>query len=212
MALTEKDLPEIVNELFGARSKWYFIGLQLGLEASTLDSIRKDYRESTDNCFCQVIIVWLKSSSHATKTWSTLADVLKRQCIGFEELAAKIEEKFCQCRPQTGKKRSHPTDEPELATKRPHIQEGCNCEDLKTLLLQELISKPNYHERLNCLETSIKKQDAHIQALIEANEELRKENAKLNLQYRKLEMQVKEHSGEIQLQTIRTQRIQYLNN
>ena len=97
MALCEKDLPSILNELSGAKSKWYNTGIQLKLEISVLESIRNDYRGSIDDCFREMIVAWLKSSSQVPKTWSTLANVLKGPTVGFEELATQIEEKYGQC-------------------------------------------------------------------------------------------------------------------
>lgn len=186
-----KDLKRVLNELSDAKSNWHNIGIELGLDnCVVLESIRKDYRESTDDCFREVIVAWLKSSSQVPKTWSTLADALKAPTVGFGELATQIE-KYDQPhdQPRTGKKRPHPRDESESASKQPHLEEGCNCEGLKKLL-QELISKQN--EKLSLLETSMKNKDARIQALEEAHKELRKE---LRQQCIKLE---KEHLEQIQ--------------
>ena len=178
-----------------AKSNWHNIGIELELDnCVVLESIRKDYRESTDDCFREVIVAWLKSaSSKVPKTWSTLADALKAPTVGFGELATQIE-KYDQShdQPRTGKKRPHLRDESESASKQPHLEEGCNCEGSKKLL-QELISKQN--EKLSLLETSMKNQDARIQALEEAHKELRKE---LRQQCIKLEKQVKEHLEQFQ--------------
>ena len=104
MTLSETDLPTIVDELYDATPKWYYIGIQLKLKISKLDSIKKDHKDIIDECFPQMIIAWLRTSNQVPKTWSTLADVLKRRCIGFGELATKIKEKFCQPQIITGKK------------------------------------------------------------------------------------------------------------
>ena len=213
MALSEKDLSRILNELCSAKSKWYSIGIQLGLEISVLDSIRKEYRENADDCLCHIMFVaWLKSSSQVPKTWSTLADVLEGQTVGFGELATKIEEKFCQSQPQTGEKRPHPGDESETITKRSHLEEGCKCEELKELLLtnnqhiHELISGQN--KKLKFLENSIKERDVQIEALIKENKELKMEKSTLKQRCGELKEQMEEHSQQLQQLTTQIQKIQ----
>jgi hypothetical protein len=197
MALSVKHLKTVLNELFDAKIKWHNLGLELELDNSILESIRKDYRENIDDCFRETIVAWFKSSSEAPKTWSTLADALKAPIVGFGQLATQIEEKYCQPQPQSGEKRPHPSgDESESAPKRPHLEEGCNCEELKKLLQ---VSDQRIQEqdiRLNHLET-------FIQALVKDCNDVKKENAKVKSRCRKLEKlekQVKEHSDKLEKQ------------
>lgn len=202
MALSEIDLPLVLNELFSARPKWYFIGLQLGLEISTLDSIRTEFQENVDKCFCQILIVWLQSSSK-DKTWSRLVDVLNQQCVECGNLASKIEEKFCQPQPQVGEKRPHPDERSELAPKGPRLECGCNCQELKKLLqaydqhIQELNTRLNHLETHQYILTRTRQKE---------NDDLKKENAKLKCEYRILEKQIKEHSEQIQQLTIQLEK------
>ena len=210
MALGEKDLPEIIGELSAAKSKWYNIGIDLKLEVSTLDGIRNDRKDSTDECFPQMIIAWLRSSSEVPKTWSTLADALKQPLTGFGKLATKIKEEYCRPQIATGEKRQHPGDESETATKQPRLKEGCKCEELKELLLtkdqqiHELISEQN--EKLKDLESSMKNRDAQVQAHVKDIEVLRMNKATLKQRCSELKEQVEEHSQQLQqLQQLTTQ-------
>ena len=199
MDLSVKYLKRVLNELSDAKSKWYNIGIELELDISELESIKKDKRESTYDCFRETIVAWFKSISQIPKTWSTLAEALKAPLVGFGQLATQIEEKYCQSQPQTGEKRPHPSDESESATKQPRLaEEGCNCEELKKLLQVYSQCIQELKTRLNHLEASTKHQDVHIQALAEDDDDMKKENAKLRHQYSKLEKQVKEHSGQLQ--------------
>lgn len=52
----------------------------------------------------------------------------------FEYLATEIQENFCQPQPQPGEMRLCPSDESQSATKKLHLEEGYNYEDLKKLL------------------------------------------------------------------------------
>ena len=191
MALSMKDLITVLNELSDAKPKWHNLGLELKLDNSILESIRKEYREDIDDCFRETIVAWFKSSSsEVPKTWSTLADALKAPIVGFGYLATQIKEKYCQQpQAQAGEKRPHPnSDESESDPKRPCLNKGCNCEELKKLLQANDQCIQEQDIRLNHLEISIR-------ALVEDNNNLKKENAKLKSQCSELERQAKQHSG-----------------
>jgi myosin heavy subunit len=194
MALSVKDLMLVRKELYEAAPKWYDLGLVLGLDNTTLKKIRKDENDTND-CFRETIAAWLESSSEAPKTWSTLADALKAKTVGLGHLATEIEKDHCQqSQPQSGEKRPHPSsDESEPALKRPCLEEGCNCEELRKLLHTYDQRTQEQDIRLNRLETS-------IQALAEDNNDLKKENAKLKSRCSKLEKQAREHSGKLEKQ------------
>ena len=170
------------------------------------------YRNDPGDCFRQMFISWKTSSNQAPKAWSTLANVLRQPSIRYDELAVKIEERYCQ--PQkvkTGEKRPHPSDESETATKRSRLGEGYKCEELKELLLtkdqqiHELISEQN--EKLKGFESSMKDRNAQIQALVKDNKQLRNEKAKLKQQCSELEKHIKENSEQLQQLTIEIQKL-----
>ena len=182
----------VQNELYGARTKWFDLGLELELDTGILASIKKDHRD-TGECFRETIIAWFDSSS--AKTWSTLVNALKARPVGYEHLATKIEEKYCQQpKSQAGEKRPHPSsDESESILKRPCLEEGSNWEELKNVLQAHDQHIQEQDKRLKHLETS-------IQALAEDNDDLKKENAKLKSRCSKLERQAKENSGILEKQ------------
>ena len=194
--MTKVELPTVINELCEVRHKWFDIVLQLKLNHSELKSIEDKYRNDPGNCFREMLNAWQRSSSQAPKTWSTLAKVLRQPSIKYEELAKRIEEKYCKI--ITGKKRPHPSTKADSPPKRSHLEEGCNCQELKKQLEANDQHMQELNIRLDHLETSMKHQDVHIQALQEDNDTRKKENAKLECQYSKLEKQVKEHSEQIQ--------------
>ena len=52
---------------------WYSIGLQLGVDMSTLDKIRSAHRRDVDRCLTLVIGEWLKNSKKCTWTKVVIA-------------------------------------------------------------------------------------------------------------------------------------------
>ena len=81
----------VVNKLWDAKGKWYYIGLCLGLNKTDLDTIERDNQHSTDSCFRKMISKWLELVSG---TWQMLIDALRDKTVGFHDLADSIEVEF----------------------------------------------------------------------------------------------------------------------
>ena len=93
MAVSLKDLGTVLKESFAARSKWYFIGLELGVKASELDAIKIDNPEVKE-CYLEVLKCWLKGVA-PKPTWAALAEALASDMVDEGGLAEKLREKYC---------------------------------------------------------------------------------------------------------------------
>ena len=201
--MAELELPKVINELYEARHKWFDIGLQLQLDHSELKSIEDKYRSDPGDCFRQMLIAWKTSSSQAHKTWSTLANILRQPAIRYEELATKVEEKYCQ--PQRaiiGEKRPQATTEPEEAIngKQQCLEESniCRLENLLQEKEQYISQQELEHQKkLKWFEMLIKDKDALIQDLQEENEKLRNGTIMLKQQNCQLEIKEKQAAGKL---------------
>ena len=83
------DLALILEELYEARSKWYNIGLNLGLQADTLDAIKEE--NSSSECFREMLKTWLQCDLE--RSWKALAKALGGKAVGRPDIAKKIETK-----------------------------------------------------------------------------------------------------------------------
>ena len=81
---------QVQDEAFEARSKWYAIGLSLGIQPGTLTTIKRDNPESQDS-FREMLACWLKSAN-LQKSWKALANALKKEAVGYPNLATRIAE------------------------------------------------------------------------------------------------------------------------
>ena len=90
--LEVKDLAEIKEDIWGARKKWYEIGLQLKLIATDLEVIEADY-QSTDRRFSEMLLQWLKKGKNCT--WRAIIDALSSHPVGEDFISACIEKKYC---------------------------------------------------------------------------------------------------------------------
>ena len=79
-------LHDVLNKLWNARSKWYNIGLGLGLSADELDSIDQKKKEPGD-CLREALIEWLKKRNPRK---SQLVKALRQPSIGYEQLADNL--------------------------------------------------------------------------------------------------------------------------
>ena len=86
--LTVKDLNTVKNSIWSARSKWYNIGLELGIMADALDAIKENCR-SCEDCHIEMLKQWLKRSSPRL-TWSALADALRSPSVDEGALADEL--------------------------------------------------------------------------------------------------------------------------
>ena len=91
--LSLDDLVLVYEEVWSARSKWYNIGLGLGIVISDLDKIERESPHSIEICFRNCLRAWLRGS-HQPRTWSPLIKALRSPTVGFAEIADEIEEKY----------------------------------------------------------------------------------------------------------------------
>ena len=75
--------------MWEARSKWYYIGLKLGLKAGTLDAIKQSNHYDIDGCFTEILKQWLRNSK-LKPTLNSLADALKSPTVGLAQLVKDI--------------------------------------------------------------------------------------------------------------------------
>lgn len=83
------DLVKIQNLIWDGRVKWKNIGLNLGIDFSTLNVIEEDNPRNVDKCFQVMLTKWLQSGNGATL--SDLIQALRTKSVGFEALADDIE-------------------------------------------------------------------------------------------------------------------------
>ena len=87
--LNDKDLSQVLVKTWDTRSKWYHIGLFLGIPAGTLDAVRETQRGDCDKCYTEMLKVWLRGV-YPQPTWSALSDALKSPSVGCGKLAQQL--------------------------------------------------------------------------------------------------------------------------
>ena len=73
--LTLSELSEVLNAVWDRRSKWYNIGLGLGIESSTLDATSRNCHHQCEDCLREVLKEWLKQVE-PRPTWDALQEAL----------------------------------------------------------------------------------------------------------------------------------------
>ena len=89
--LSDADLADIMELSFGARTKWYNIGLGLGLHYTILDGIAAD-SVTADTCFRKMLVEWLHSGK--IRTWRALAEAMGKITVGRHDLKDEILKKI----------------------------------------------------------------------------------------------------------------------
>lgn len=76
--------------MYPARSKWIQIGIQLGLESSTLEAIEHKWpRDDGGKCLCEVLREWLNQQRGSREA---LLAALRAESVGEPRLADDLEE------------------------------------------------------------------------------------------------------------------------
>ena len=91
--LTVDDLRVLMEELNNVSSKWYDVGMYLGVSVGRLDVIKKQYSDLTD-CFRETLKTWLQTCV-PPPTWVNIVEVLRSRTVGEARLAAELERKYC---------------------------------------------------------------------------------------------------------------------
>ena len=93
MSLSVNDLKVLFPELYPARTKWYDIGLMLGVPVDTLDSVQSETDE-LGACLRKMLASALKSMNPKL-TWNHIIDALKSVVVSEESLADTLSRKYC---------------------------------------------------------------------------------------------------------------------
>lgn len=101
MALSPKDKVEVATALKTISTKWYSIGLQLGVPVYRLERIDASRWKSAD-CLMEVVEKWL-AQKDGKQTWRALVEALRAQSVGEGKLAMRLERKHCSTDPLAGK-------------------------------------------------------------------------------------------------------------
>ena len=73
-------------------NKWFQIGVQLGINETSLHQIEADYR-TMDRRFSEMISFWLNGNTQVPITWKSLIEVLESRFVNKKGLAKKIRKK-----------------------------------------------------------------------------------------------------------------------
>ena len=91
--LSTSDLSKVRNEILPAAAKWYDIGLELGMSADYLDTIKAN--NNPQECSLKMLRQWLL----AEPSWEARITALRSPTINYSALASKIENKYCSVEP-----------------------------------------------------------------------------------------------------------------
>lgn len=101
--LTPDDIKVVRSAIYEVRSKWFDIGLELGITVNTLESIKKD-NDDVNSCFREMLVYWLKMVD-PKPSWSTLIHALREPTIHENALADTLMQKFCPSASRRSKQR-----------------------------------------------------------------------------------------------------------
>ena len=77
----------VQRKLYAVQTEWYNLGLELGLQTTTLDSIDVKYDRDPSQCFREVLKEWLKG---VNPTWQAMVNALRSPSVRQYQVAEQI--------------------------------------------------------------------------------------------------------------------------
>ena len=87
--LTIDDLCDVLKTAWEARSKWYYIGLELRISPGTLNAIKKNNNQDPDDCLTAMLDYWLNNGK-PKPSWVAVAKALKSPMVGYAQLTDEL--------------------------------------------------------------------------------------------------------------------------
>lgn len=87
--LTTADMSIVLNATWDARSKWYNVGLGLGISVASLEAMCSSNQENCERCYTKMLTEWLTRAS-PKPTWTALAEALRFPSVSMEHLAEQL--------------------------------------------------------------------------------------------------------------------------
>ena len=88
--LIPENLGKVQDSLWNARTKWFNLGLKLGIDEETLKMLKQNY-PNEDDCFREMLSQWLKT---VNPTWEELLAALTQPSVGCGHVAAKVRQEY----------------------------------------------------------------------------------------------------------------------
>ena len=110
--ITNDDLGDVMEKLWDARTKWYYIGVRFGITAPELDVIEMESKSDVSEMFRKMIREWLKKGENCT--WRAVYDALNHRTVEQKRIAEELKS-WLVARPVKGelcpsvKSPAHPT-------------------------------------------------------------------------------------------------------
>ena len=88
------DVLELLKKCGFSETRWFELGLALGLSKTTLDTIRANHPQDTHQCLIECLSKWLQKAdgvdSKGGATWDSLSDALRS--INENAVADKLDQ------------------------------------------------------------------------------------------------------------------------
>ena len=85
-------LRDLLKEINKIASKWYNLGIMLGLDDGKLDVVKADHGWSCEDCLREMLKIWLKQIKHPP-SWLALAKAVEE--VDEPKLAKEIKDRRC---------------------------------------------------------------------------------------------------------------------
>ena len=91
----DKHLGLVVVMAWQAHEKWQELGLELGLDSTKMEDLRRKHDGSEKACFAEMVSTWLESCARKKLTYRNFVSALRSPRVGLESVADSMENSKC---------------------------------------------------------------------------------------------------------------------
>ena len=94
LAHTEPTLLDLLEELYPVCTSWYYIGLRLHVQHTTLDRFKQMYTDPLE-LMREMLKHWLKTAIDPHPTWEAVVRALRSPLVNEKNVAEQLESRYC---------------------------------------------------------------------------------------------------------------------
>ena len=95
------DVKTLSSELSAVQSKWYEMGIQLGITKDKLDTFNEDHGKVA-RCFLATLNYWVDGNTDVPVSWESIIKVLNDPFVNEPAMSNRLRGKYCVETPKKG--------------------------------------------------------------------------------------------------------------
>ena len=89
---SKPELKDLTGALNNMADKWMRLGIRLGIQKETLDTIEADHHHNSQNCLIEMLNTWLRRQVNPPPSWANIVDAV--EFLGDKQLGKELRKEY----------------------------------------------------------------------------------------------------------------------